>query len=305
MMRGHQIHDGPFPGPQHRWAGSGRAPSSDDPPPRPFRAGSVPNFKALHEAEKRKQEVRRRREGPGFTTSTQPFDFQYDKRRQHVTGMPRARNLPAGAPPGPPQAPPKDPAMDWRYERSARPPVWRYVPVLGGKPRPFSAPARKRGGAAETAPEPKSTEKVRQQQQVTAKKLQERREKEEQMRVQLEQAHVPSKELRERVYQACGPKETMQERVDRLVDEKRACNQRVMRDKQRLTQAMRERVERRPLLMEQADCITRARRRALFKVKAALEAAGVRDVSSHFLEEELDELDHEAARDLAAATAGA
>merc|ERR1712194_198444 len=105
-----------------------------------------------------------------------------------------------------------------------------------------------------------------------------------------------SNEMRLRVQQAVGPTESQDERIERIVADKKQARQRIVQQKQEDLQKIRDRVSRRPLLMEQADTLVRARRRALFRVRSALEAAGVRDVESHFQDEELDELDRAAAR---------
>ncbi|CAE8583659.1 unnamed protein product, partial [Polarella glacialis] len=105
-----------------------------------------------------------------------------------------------------------------------------------------------------------------------------------------------SSELRHRVKQAIGPFEPLEEKIERIVSDKRQGVQRITRDKLRDLQEIQDRVKRRPLLMEQADSLLRARRRALFRVRSTLEAAGVRDIDSHFRDEELDEFDRAAAR---------
>merc|ERR1712216_571837 len=118
------------------------------------------------------------------------------------------------------------------------------------------------------------------------------RERERQARLELEQAQVPSFEMKVRVKRAVGVVESLDEKLDRLTTDKRQTASRVRREKQRALNAIQERVSRRPLLMEQTDALARARRRALFRVRSTLEAAGLKDVESHFLDEELDEMEH-------------
>merc|ERR1712217_805216 len=98
---------------------------------------------------------------------------------------------------------------------------------------------------------PRTTEKTLQWQQHTARMLQERREQ----------------EWREQQNNTGQARETSTK----------------MRD----LHEIKERVIRRPLLMEQVDSLVRARRRALFRVRSTLEAAGVHDIDSHFQDEEL------------------
>jgi len=129
------------------------------------------------------------------------------------------------------------------------------------------------------------------EQQYKARVRQEQRERERQEKLELQQAQIPSYEMQARVKQAVGLVETLGEKLDRLTTDKRQTAKRVSLEKRRALQAIQERVSRRPLLMEQTDALARARRRALFRVRSTLEAAGLKDVDSHFCDEELDEME--------------
>eukprot|EP00929_Paragymnodinium_shiwhaense_P021594 TRINITY_DN14046_c0_g1_i1.p1 TRINITY_DN14046_c0_g1~~TRINITY_DN14046_c0_g1_i1.p1 ORF type:complete len:687 (+),score=123.83 TRINITY_DN14046_c0_g1_i1:130-2190(+) len=240
----------------------------------------VPDFATLHQKEREKLE--RRKFQNRYVTQPDPFVFQAPTRARHRQ---------------PPM--PQDPSDDYRWQRS---------PAVGSSPKGANRPrsAERRGAATSpflyqpqafdrpppsvVAP-PRSTEKTKRAMQHRARDLQERRERERQERLELEQANVPSVEMKCRVKKAIGVVESLDEKLERITTDKRQNAQRVVREKQRALQAIKERVNRRPLLMEQTDALARARRRALFRVRSTLEAAGLTDIKSHFLEEELDEMD--------------
>lgn len=217
----------------------------------------VPDFATLHERER--QRLERRKSQNRCITQPAPFSL-------HAPGRTRARQPVLT----------KDPAADWRFKRprSAGP------PVKSGAATP----------SALMAP-PRTTEKVLQWQQHTAKVLHDRREQEFLRKRELEKTKEVSTELRLRVQKATGPFKPLEEKIDQIVNDKRQGAQRVMHQKHRDLQLIKERVSRRPLLMEQTDSLVRARRRALFRVRATLEAAGVQNVDRHFVDDELDELD--------------
>lgn len=162
---------------------------------------------------------------------------------------------------------PKDPRRDWRYHR----------PTTPGPTAPV-APVR-------------STEKVTSYQQATMKKLQERRVKEMKEREELKEAQAPNQEVKFRVMQAMGKVEPLEQKIERIVSDKRRGLQRTQREKEEDLRSIMERANSRPLLMQQADSLVRAKRRALFRVRNALRQAGVRDVNRHFADEELEEMD--------------
>jgi len=238
----------------------------------------VPNFDALHEREKQRLE-RLKEQNRRKTTQAAPF-------RSYVADRNRSQRR------QPPM--PKDPTQDYRWEKHRR-------PASAGRARPSSAPSRaaQPSPAVAAGPPPppaRPTQKTLQQQQYTARLLEERRRQEEQKQHELEQAHATPTELRLRVMQAVGPIEPFEEKVERLAAEKRVGGQRVFRHQVQDLQRIQDRISRRPLLMEQADSLDRARRRALFKVRATLESAGVHNVDSHFGDDELDELERAAER---------
>lgn len=257
-------------------AGPHRTPTpqlkSAEPAPaiRPFQpilgSTEVPDFAALHERER--QRLERRKSQNRCITEPAPFSL-------HASGRTRARQPVLT----------KDPAADWRFRR----------------PRSVGQPMK--SGAA-TPPAsivpPRTTEKVLQWQQHTAKVLHERREQEFRRKSELQKAQEVSTELRLRVQKAAGPLEPFRERIDRIVSDKRQGAQRVMHQKHRDLQQIKERVSRRPLLMEQTDSLVRARRRALFRVRETLQAAGVKNVDRHFVDDELDELDRAGEEEAAA-----
>lgn len=161
---------------------------------------------------------------------------------------------------------PKDPRRDWRYHR----------PTVPGPSAP--TPVR-------------STEKVTSYQQATMKKLQERRVKEMKEREELKEAQAPNQEVKFRVMQAMGRVEPLEQKIERIVSDKRRGLQRTQREKEEDLRSIMERANSRPLLMQQADSLVRAKRRALFRVRNALRQAGVRDVNRHFADDELEEMD--------------
>lgn len=233
--------------------------------PAPPPTTEVPDFVSRHE--RLKHQLERRKYLNRYVTQPEPFVFQAPTRRQ------------------PPMA--KDPSQDWRFARKTKRPASAGGSAAspGGR---FSIKSLERPSYAVP---PRSTEKFLMAQQATHRRLQERREKEEQERQQLEQAHEVPTELKLRIQQAVGPIEALEDKVERIVLDKRQGLQRIQREKVQDLQRMQERVNRRPLLMEQADSLVRARRRALFRVRNTLKEAGVPDVDSHFREEELDEFD--------------
>lgn len=160
---------------------------------------------------------------------------------------------------------PKDPTRDWRYHRVRGPPSTQPP-----------APVR-------------STEKVTSYQLATLRKLQERRLKE--MREEEELKEVPNDEMKFRVKQAMGKVEPLEQKIDQIVSDKRRGLQRTQRQKAEDLRNIMERANSRPLLMQQADSLVRAKRRALFRVRNALRQAGVRDVNRHFADDELEEME--------------
>eukprot|EP00933_Yihiella_yeosuensis_P061138 TRINITY_DN63964_c0_g1_i1.p1 TRINITY_DN63964_c0_g1~~TRINITY_DN63964_c0_g1_i1.p1 ORF type:complete len:805 (-),score=146.63 TRINITY_DN63964_c0_g1_i1:182-2404(-) len=241
----------------------------------------VPDFASLHEREKNRLE--RIKYLNRYVTQPEPFVFADHTKRSEAGRAPMS----------------KDPSRDWRFRRN-------------GQSRAGSAPGASRSSTFErrgghfsvralerpsTVVPPRTTEKVLQHQASTQRRMQQRREKELREKQQLEEAHQVSSELRLKIQEAVGPMEPLEEKIDRMVGEKRISTNRITREKCRDLQRIQERVARRPLLMEQADSLVRARRRALFRVRSALEAAGVRDVESHFCDEELDEFDRAQARE--------
>jgi len=163
---------------------------------------------------------------------------------------------------------PKDPRRDWRFHR----------PAVQGLAGTQVAPVR-------------STEKVASSQLATRRKLEERRIKEIREEEAMKEAQAPNKEVKFRVMQAMGKVEPFEQKIERIVSDKRRGLQRTQRQKEQDLQNIMERASSRPLLMQQADSLIRAKRRALFRVRNALRQAGVRDVNRHFADEELEEMD--------------
>lgn len=224
----------------------------------------VPDFAARHEH--MQQQLERRKYLNRYVTQPEPFVFFTPSRSE-------TRQPPM----------PKDPGEDWRYHRRA-----------AGRPQSQgTTEARGRRAVRATGADIKqrSTQKVLSSQLATMRRLQEKREKEQREREELEQAQAVDEEMKERVKQAVGPIEPMAKKIERMVDDKRRGLQRVQSQKRKDIDMMLQRANNRPLLMQQADTVERARRRALFRVRNALRQAGVRDVNRHFGEEELDELD--------------
>lgn len=231
----------------------------------------VPDFATLHEREKQKLE--RKKYLNRYVTQPEPFVFASVQRRSQVRQPPF----------------PKDPTKDWRWRRPTSAPAGQRSPS-----GVFSIRALERPSAVVP---PRSTEKVVNYQQATQRRLQERREQELREKQQLEQAHEVSPEMRWRVQQAVGAIEPLEEKIDRMVMAKRQGFQRIIKEKKQDLKQIQENVKQRPLLMQHADNFVRARRRALFRVRATLEAAGMRDIESYFKDEELDEFDRVAARE--------
>lgn len=253
----------------------GRAAASRTPEkcaPRPLRSATteVPDFTALHEREKALLE--RRKLQNRRVTQPEPFPFHAPERKRQ-----------------PPM--PKDPTQDWRWGRA------------GGGQRPASAGARPRSDAVQgPTATPLSekrlagdhTKKTRHQQEVIMKRLDEKRREQQRKAEEMKRMQAPPAELTLRVQQAVaaqGPTEKPEDKIARLVNDKVASRQRTTRQQLQELQRIEERVGRRPLLMEQADTMTRARRRALCKVRNALESAGVKDVDTFFEDQQLDELE--------------
>jgi len=105
----------------------------------------------------------------------------------------------------------------------------------------------------------RTTEKTLRWQGHTARLLQERREQEWREQQELEQAHKSTPRMRSLVKQMVGPIEPLEEKIERIVVDKRQAYQRVVKEKLRDLQKIKERVKRQPLLMEQADSLVRAR----------------------------------------------
>jgi len=234
------------------------------PEPRTTAVTEVPDFAARHEH--MQQQLERRKYLNRYVTQPEPFVF-FTPSRSETRQPPML----------------KDPGEDWRYHRRA----------AGRSQSQGATEARDRRPVRVTGADIKqrSTQKVLSSQLATMRRLQEKREKEQREREELEQAQAVDEEMKERVKQAVGPIEPMAKKIERMVDDKRRGLQRVQSQKRKDIDMMLQRANNRPLLMQQADTVERARRRALFRVRNALRQAGVRDVKRHFGEEELDELD--------------
>lgn len=241
---------------------------------RPYLTTEVPPFATLHEQERRRLEQRKHQNR--YVTQPEPFVFHAPKRAKS------------------PKPLPKDPTVDWRWKRaqSASAASTRLQRVaserLGGEHLAVRAQQ-----PSAVAP-PRTTEKTLSWQSRVRAMMMERRTRESKDQQELEQAREVDVEMRRRVQQAVGLVEPLEDKISRIVDDKQQCTRQVCRDKRRDLRMIKERASRRPLLMEQADTLVRARRRALFRVRSALEAAGVRDVESHFHDDELDELQQDA-----------
>jgi hypothetical protein len=130
--------------------------------------------------------------------------------------------------------------------------------------------------------------------QSVARKLQERRLEERQKQHDMENTLPVSAELRARVLRAVGPVKSVEKYVDEQIERRVLDRQQELRktvsEKRGDLKRMQEKVNRRPLLMEQTDSLARARRRALFQFRKVLQDAGNRDPDAIFDDEELDEL---------------
>jgi len=251
-------------------------------PPTKAPTTEVPDFAARHE--RLKLQMERQKYTNRYVTQPQPFVFHHgSKSRSQVRQGPLH----------------KDPKADWRAHRDERRVAGASLTRSGSRPdfdRGGHFSVKRLEQPAQAVP-PRTTEKVLCQQLATQRRLQEQREREEQKKQQAEAFHEVPTELKLRVQQAVGPVESLDERIDRIVLDKKQGLSRIQREKSRDLQRIQERVNRRPLLMEQADSLVRARRRALFRVRNTLKEAGVHDVNSHFREEELDEFDRAAQAD--------
>eukprot|EP00931_Biecheleriopsis_adriatica_P037423 TRINITY_DN2145_c0_g1_i3.p1 TRINITY_DN2145_c0_g1~~TRINITY_DN2145_c0_g1_i3.p1 ORF type:complete len:751 (-),score=138.53 TRINITY_DN2145_c0_g1_i3:28-2106(-) len=262
--------------------------------PLPVPTTEVPDFAARHE--RLKHQLERRKYLNRYVTQPEPF-IQHSTKRSSMRQPPMV----------------KDPTKDWRFNRpntaraSSAGAVRRSRPdAPGGVPPPPPASTQHRGGDSHfsikaleqpsQAVPPRTTEKVLSAQQATQRRLQERRERELREREQAELAREVPAEMKLRVQQAVGPVEDLDDKIDRITHDKKQGLSRIQREKLRDLQQMKERVNRRPLLMEQADSLVRARRRALFRVRNTLKEAGVQKFHSYFREEELDEFDRAKAR---------
>lgn len=209
-------------------------------------------------------------EVPDFAARHERIKRQLERRKYMTRGVtqpePFVFNTPTRSQSRHPSMP-KDPRRDWRYHR----------PMAPGPTAPV-APVR-------------STEKVTSYQQATRKKLQERRVKEMKEREELKEAQAPNQEVKFRVMQAMGRVEPLEQKIERIVSDKRRGLQRTQREKEEDLRSIMERANSRPLLMQQADSLVRAKRRALFRVRNALRQAGVRNVNRHFADDELEEMD--------------
>lgn len=240
----------------------------------PFGTTEVPDFQTLHERER--QRLERRRYQNRYVTQPEPFVFHS---RSSTAGDRRKLRQAQMA---------KDPSQDYRFRRnepaSARPASAGHC---NGYPSLKAVPV--------VVP-PRTTEKTLRAQQAMQRQLQERREQQLQEQKDLERAQSRgSFEMRCRIKRAVGLVQPFDEKIDRIVADKQHNSARVVREKQRVLHNIQERVNRRPLLMEQRDCIQRARSRALFAVKKTLEECSIPDLDRYFQDEELDELERESA----------
>lgn len=256
-----------------------RAQSAERTSNRPYRTTEVPDFAALHERQRRE----RMKYSNRVATQPEPFVFNAPGRTQ------RPRQAPL----------PKDPSKDPRFHRRPRSPRRSHSASgggYGGSP-PVRAPER-----PPVAGPPRTTAKTLQMQHVVASQLIEKRLHKQQEEQHIENAKKPDPETKARVRAAIGPVESVEQMVERAVMAKKESQRSTMRDKHRDLKEIAERVNRRPLLMQQTDSVARARRLALFQFRGFLKDAGVSNPDAHFQDEELDELDR--ARSDAAAAGG-
>eukprot|EP00928_Gymnodinium_smaydae_P029653 TRINITY_DN22274_c0_g1_i1.p1 TRINITY_DN22274_c0_g1~~TRINITY_DN22274_c0_g1_i1.p1 ORF type:complete len:288 (+),score=71.90 TRINITY_DN22274_c0_g1_i1:35-865(+) len=261
----------------------------------------VPDFATLHERER--QRLERRKYLNRHVTQPEPFVF-------HAPSRSKSRQA----------ALPKDPSKDYRWRRAAATPPAPHAPPLGaGVGGGFGCSGRRQGSGVAGRPRsadgahfsaktlerapvvvpPRTTEKTLRAQQATHRALQERRERElrEQEEIKQALARGDNSGMRDRVKKAVGVIENLEDKIVRIVWDKQHTSQRVTREKRKDLQQIQDRVNRRPLMMEQTDSLARARRRALLRVRKTLEAAGVKDVASHFDDAELEETEHPDARE--------
>eukprot|EP00746_Dinoflagellata_sp_MGD_P004423 gnl/MRDRNA2_/MRDRNA2_108529_c0_seq1.p1 gnl/MRDRNA2_/MRDRNA2_108529_c0~~gnl/MRDRNA2_/MRDRNA2_108529_c0_seq1.p1 ORF type:complete len:641 (-),score=136.76 gnl/MRDRNA2_/MRDRNA2_108529_c0_seq1:28-1950(-) len=237
-----------------------RRADSEDPHERhksQYKTTVVPNFGALHEKEK--QRLERRKYQNRFVTQPAPFVFSAPSRV-------RARQAP----------PPTDPSSDWRWSRPTRARSSGAGPGGRDKPR-FSVPSLEQ---PPTAVPPRTTEKTVAWQRQTAQMQRDRREREEQHRQELEHAQRPSGDpaMIQRVRGFLGKEESLEEKIAQKRFDRDQNLRNRMKEKQEELQGIKERVARRPLLMERTDSLVRARQRALLRVRQTLGEAGVKDL---------------------------
>mmetsp|Transcript_99405 Transcript_99405/g.286905 ORF Transcript_99405/g.286905 Transcript_99405/m.286905 type:complete len:785 (-) Transcript_99405:299-2653(-) len=239
-----------------------------------YRTGEVPDFATLHEKDRKQLEMRkmmnRRTEPPA------PFHLHAPQRGERQRRQPPL---------------PKDPAEDWRFRRAQARASSSGARLSAGGGGGGDAPGVN-GLPAAMVPPPRTTVKTAMQHMYTIQKLVEVRRRElEQAQQDFQRANAVSTELKMRVRQFVGPPQRLSDKIEDLAMEKRLDTKRTTRQQLMDLERIKERVERRPLLMEQVGGQSRARRRALFKVRSALESAGVRNPDAMFHGEELDELE--------------
>mmetsp|Transcript_52684 Transcript_52684/g.83596 ORF Transcript_52684/g.83596 Transcript_52684/m.83596 type:complete len:697 (+) Transcript_52684:1-2091(+) len=253
-----------------------------------YNTTEVPDFAALHEREKAKLE--RLKYQNRYVTQPAPFVLSAPGRAT------RNRQPPL----------PKDPSYDPRWHRSSRAQSAqrrqaRSSSTPGSAVAAFTAGAERSHfsvAALEKPPvlaPPRSTDKTLAAQQHTSRRLLERRLQEQQKQQELEEAHQAPSELKARVVRAIGPmksgRQYVEEQVERRVMDRQQDLRKTVQEQRGDLKRMQERVARRPLLMEQTDSLARARRRALFQFRRALQDAGAKDADTYFEDDELDECD--------------
>lgn len=259
-----------------------RGHSADRAPNRPFNTTEVPDFAALHA----KQRQDRMRYQNRMATQPEPFVLSVPARSQRK--------------PPPAKDPSKDPRFHRRPRSARRPQSAPHAAAVFAAGADGGSPSLRALERPPVTGPPRTTAKTLQAQQAVAERLMERRVRKVQEEEHIEKVRKVDPEFRARVRAAVGPVETVDEVVERQVMQKKQTQRSTMKDKHRDLNDIAQRVNRRPLLMQQTDSVARARRLALFQFRGFLKDAGVANPDAHFQDDELDELDRARAETAAA-----
>lgn len=237
-----------------------------------YRTTVIPDYRSLHAQQER--ELQERRYKNQFITRPEPFVFQARSRKMKP----------------PPEE--KHETEDYRWKKAQ---ARRKEKSRG---HGFSKPSIHEVEQPKMMP-PRNTAKMLQWQQQTAEKLRQDREREQYLKMQEE--HYQGKntqcdpETQQRVKNTVSRMQNEQDLdIERRVYSRRQTQISTAKRWAGDLQRIKERVNARPLLMERTQleqARERARQRALLRVRATLEEQGVKNLDSHFNNEELDIMD--------------